>query len=773
MPKDVKTTVSIESQAKGFDKTTSATKKLGLSLERVGYSVEKGEKKSSAVLRRLDKTFKETSADMRKHIESVTDKFEELDTINPKEAKNKIIELKDYVSDLEKEQIAIVQTMSQIGDKGSTVYKGLKEHLRGVNETIHATNSEMKLLQDRFEEVQKEEKKGGIKGLVGGALVGGAAMYGYSKGRTMGGAVFGGVGGLQQAAGAIPIVGQVLAGQVGSLIQYAQQNIQFQKAQLEAAPYLTDIAGTELLQERQRTYNAIVKRERDLNKSKKDLADKSASDLEDISKREIKATTETINTREANATAIKEEDPWYTRLGKFLGKLQQASDVGQAGLVKEITRPEKLDKKLVAEARKSFALEREAINTEATKQLESLSLRGSKLATAKQGARATLAETPTGIEGLYSAGVRYMGLNKEEITRVFTQLLQVGGGYGTEAQEQGLRNRAFAAQTAFGIDMQTSGAFLRGGRRGGLVGGRGAAGKEFENAISTGLLMGLQGSELTQYMQDIAQGIMQFQQTGIEINYRSIASLATDIAQAGITGTRSLEMAKSMTQYTQGIGSKGITGAMDIFLLRELGGYRGGGTEEFRKARSKLERLEFGVAGGGVEDVTTSSSMMDTLRTFMSKVGGGQAVQTEMLQMVMQQMGVKGSVREFDWLANQLRGIQTPEMETTLAQEQKYQVSGLKSATALADKGLLSLAETTVSARAPSVKAMAAMQNKQIDTGGKFVGKMISLENAATNLTKAFETLAGPVMKKWVDVVEDVVDKLESNMDRLGDLMTF
>ena len=92
-------------------------------------------------------------------------------------------------------------------------------------------------------------------------------------------------------------------------------------------------------------------------------------------------------------------------------------------------------------------------------------------------------------------------------------------------------------------------------------------------------------------MQQTAQGIRQFETTGIPINTPSISALAGDIAGAGITGTRAARMAGGMAAGLQGIGQRGIQSGIDHLMLQLIGGFRWGcqrvpsGSESYGRVR--------------------------------------------------------------------------------------------------------------------------------------------------------------------------------------------
>jgi hypothetical protein len=356
-------------------------------------------------------------------------------------------------------------------------------------------------------------------------------------------------------------------------------------------------------------------------------------------------------------------------------------------------------------------------------------------------------------------GAKLLGMNKEETIRFLGSILQAGGGVATGEQAKGIRQTAFGAKTLFGVQGEVSGAFLKAGRRGGIVGGMGKADTALKQSINEGISLGLSGSEINQWLQQIASSIYQFQQTGIGINIDSISKLATDIGRAGLPITRAINMAQGITQYLQGIGSKGISSGADLMMLRELGGFRGGGVREYRKARSRLEELQFQAKGMGVEGIA-GSPISGALRRYMQNVGGDQAMKTELLQRLLQRWGVKGSVQQFDWLAMQLMGGPTTgDQGKAIADFAKEQQKGQRELLAISKMGGISgAAMKMVKDRAPNLRAQAEMQNKQIDIGGKAVSTMQAFERNALKVSSAFINLADGPLKTVHEAMSSLTD---------------
>lgn len=680
MPKNVKTNVIIEHQTKGSDKARRDN-------ERVNYSL----KKIKGGLTYLKKEYIETNKELKKLLQTFAQQNKQTDDQARKRQK----------------QGAFMQGLVQGGAPIPAMFL---------------------------------QRGPGMGRQMAGMAVGRTLGTGWNMGRAGIGGSFTGVQGLQQFLGSIPLVGGLLAAQVGRLQGYAKQGIGYQKTELGASPYLntfSELAGIQ--KNRQRAASA--------RKQMADNPDKSEFNFA----RKVMTTT----ARKDATIAVAENMPIAKTLSKgpaklvgdlfTKGPLAMAVEIGS-----DIARSKHTVKQLTKEATKQYKEAVEQYKEEKKVNTERLGSNTERLDSLKQIAKSAsqAARSASPVMGIAQAGLKYGGLNKQEAIQLFSEFMQSGGGVATGEQAKSMRGTSFAAKTLFGVQMGTSGAFLKGGRRGGIVGGMGNADQSFKDAINEGLMLGLSGSEINQWLQQIAQGINAFQQTGIPINVSSISQLATDISKSGIATTRGIAMSQGISQYIQGIGSRGITSGADIMMLRELGGFKGGGAAGFREARSRLESMQFGLQGKSATDISTGSPVGKALKRYMSSVGGDQATKAEMLQRLLQRWGVKGGVKEFDWLSSSLMGGRMGEDQALGASKfLSEQKAGMEEIGAIAKAGgLTGAASTAVSARAPNVRKMASIQNQQIDLGNKFAGTMQQLEQNALNVTKKFHALSGDAL---------------------------
>lgn len=634
---------------------------------------------------------------------------------------------------------------------------GLKRDYKDATREIDKLSKAIEKQNDAISKnMEKQQKRGAfVQGLAQGGFS--PAMFlqrgpgmpqqmaGMAIGRTFrtgmagAGGAFTGVQGLQQFLGSIPGVGGFLSGQIGKLAGYAEQNINYQRTKLGASPYLSTFS--ELLKER-------VARPKQLEGTIPEGIKTREEALSQLyARREMK--TAQLR-RKAMDSAQSRIDQRKAKEGILDTIYSSVSGEGIKQDLKIILEENKKADKQIIEYKKKSAKEYKDILKQYsdTKKSNEEAIRQSKKSSYKDP-----------LSNLGGEGARLLGMNKEDTTRFLMEIIQAGGGVATGEQAKGIRKTAFAAKTLFGVQGGVSGAFLKAGRRGGLVGGTGNADNAFKQAINEGISLGLSGSEINQYLQQIAMGISQFQQTGIGINTDSISKLASDIARSGLPVTRALNIAQGITQYLQGIGSKGITSGADIMMLRELGGFKGGGVGEYRKARGTLEQLQFQAQGMGVEGIA-GSPISGALQQYMQSVGGDQATKTEMLQRLLQRWGVKASVQQFDWLANTLMGgAAGGEQGKAINEYMKEQQSGAKELRRISKVGgLTEAAALTVSTRAPNLKAQVMMQNKQIDIGGKAAVTMQAFEQNALKVSGAFIKLADGPLKTVYEAMSSLTE---------------
>jgi hypothetical protein len=792
--KDIRTNLIVSAEAKGFDPTRQQMGKLS----------EEAVKGLAGQAKGFDEA-RNSSLTYGKALERIN-------KLDFREVQKQIGGLEKNLSELAKQQMAVTEAMSSIDDKASPAYKNLEDNLKSIQDESKSTEREIKSLTNAFKEQAKEAEKASkakgafIQGLAQGGLpfpapflqrgpgmgrqvagmAVGKALTGGARGAgAMGGAMFGGVQGMAQAIGAIPIVGGPLAGQFQAAAQYAQQNIQWQRTKLEAAPYIESFGG---MMERRRSMAARSSPYRKALQEKENIWARYEQKQEMANEYRI-AIREKQDKARMEATLEEARKKGIVSYGaEYVSQKAGGVEAGIADFANKVGEGIKslwTGKGTVG----TLALEERERGIEKAKLLRGGTLEGSELSIkelykklknqekviadykddvleADKKYRRVEKETEkkygTGpFRDIGRMGLQLMGVAKPEATQAARAMLATGGGYADQVADQGIIGAGFAAKTRFQIGLETSGAFLGAGRRGGAVGARGQGGVAFKEAIAEGLQLGLTGSELNRWMQETAQGIQQFQATGIEINTRSVSALAKDISGAGITGTRATTMARGITGGLQQIGQRGIQSGLDLYMLQTLGGYQGGGSTQYRASLMEIEKLAGTIKKEGVGGITGHSKISDAFKGIMQMAGGDTGGQEGMLQSALRSIGVTVSATETNWLARSLRGEEaTPEQLAAISSERTRQSEGRAELTAIEEAGgLEAAARKTVGTYAPGAKAQAALENQQIAVGGKMVGVVLKLEKMALRANTAFTTLAGPTMESVTSSLDQLASK--------------
>lgn len=644
----------------------------------------------------------------------------------------KIKGLRSRVSQLAKDQLGLGEAMAKVGDKSSAAFREMEDRLRALRQESRAAATEAGLLSAAFSREadaaqklahavkqaqqqatgdQKQAKGAFTQGLLqtvmpqaaGMFLDRGPGMRRQAMGQLAGGALrraaggvgsflstpFEGISGLQGAMSAIPGLGPIAAGQLGASASFAGSALSYQRNRLAMSPYIG--SGDEVAVARARSRLRKLG-PRPFMPEDKDIM--MSLPLEDYDNEAIEFQTR------RNAQHVPS---------------------GERGAYTPTREQQAYDKKLAAR--------REAV------------------------ARARN-DPAFAIGGM---GMNLAGLNRQESLSFAGQLFQSGGGTygkglpGEAGQHRRMTAAALSAQTMFGVDAGTSGAFLQAGRRGGLVGAGGRGADAMVEAIQDAFEQGLDDAEIGPYLQQMAQGIRNWEQTGISVNRDSLKALGVEINAAGIAGTRAAQMAGGASQYTQGIGQRGIQGGMDLLLLQQLGGFKGEGAEDYERAVMRLEQGDF--APGGMNNLIKMLPQMgggargggaSFLRRKLSPIMGPMSLlETKAL---MQREGVDTGISPAEFKAG---GID-------LDRENDRSVRGFrKSDKVQSVEDLMAQASRRVADLAPNLAKQAAIQNQQLEVGSRILKTVQSLESTTTTVNEAFLNLAGPTITKVSLAMED------------------
>lgn len=341
-------------------------------------------------------------------------------------------------------------------------------------------------------------------------------------------------------------------------------------------------------------------------------------------------------------------------------------------------------------------------------------------------------------------GVRY-GLDEIALTGAAGQLLGARGGYLGQAQEGGGLRAALAAQGRFGVDYGTSGQLLRGMRTGALS-GQGPEGDQLARLIGRARGMGLEGSEVSEYLSQIAAGIQQFAATGIPIATDAQEGIARKLIDTGMSNSVAAARASNLASSIQGRAQQGLPGsAVDFAALVHLGGYQGGGSESALSARARLARGEF--APGGMEQMT---------RLFAQQLGTGPQGRAYGVEMGYRQLGLQLNPDEAAALEAQSAGrTLSPEQQARIEAAQTRLRARFGSADELDAEAQQSIGGGT--------RRQAEIRNKRIATGQTSMQAVQDFETRAAGTTQAFSHL--------IDKLRVLNPLLDTLADGFGDMV--
>jgi hypothetical protein len=300
--------------------------------------------------------------------------------------------------------------------------------------------------------------------------------------------------------------------------------------------------------------------------------------------------------------------------------------------------------------------------------------------------------------------------------------------------------------------------------------------------------LGLEGSEINEYLQQIAAGINEWKVTGIPFNQGSLQDMADRLGALGMAGPRAMRVAGGLIQAARGVARGGPQDVGQLMMLQTLGGLQPGraSMDDIEDALIRLEKAQF----GGEE--------MDKLIRSLFMAGGGGAEGRRVAYGLLQRLGVQVSRAELRMLGGLQAGQLTPEMAAEMAETP----GGLRRAVEfmgggeetrerlremLAEAGVeitpkemrRRLEEAAVAPEAaarfrtpealtrvaaavvpPELKRQATLVNKQITTGFKLIGAMQNLENTAQTITKEIAARVGPILEKLTGSLDGLTTEI-------------
>jgi hypothetical protein len=318
---------------------------------------------------------------------------------------------------------------------------------------------------------------------------------------------------------------------------------------------------------------------------------------------------------------------------------------------------------------------------------------------------------------------------------------QVGGRYN-----QGQFEQAFAAETQFGVDQSTSAQLFRQQRA-----GRGGTTKDATNmlakAIGAATAQGLEGSEIGEYLDTIAQVQSQAEQKGLKIDTETFTGLGVALSRGlGLEGPQAGRIAGNITSMAQNVVTQGAKGPMDIQMLRAAGFDPEKGN--FLETRRKL--------AGGMD----ASSTFDLLESLVG--GEGDALKRGY---TLERSGLGLGTEQAIALQEKLKLGKGAFMES-MAGAGTGSASDLLAGMAMTDK---SGKATTLGMLTGGIRGQNAVQDQLVAAGGAAAGNVQALQQQAAAMATTMATSLKPFMDPITKNMVQLSKGLESLLRMVGE----
>jgi len=548
---------------------------------------------------------------------------------------------------LEREFNNTVKTVTRLtaelqkASKGTAAYKALRDELKRASQEAQQLQRTLGLIEQISTKQERDSKRRaneGRRSFAGGLMQGlGVAQYmpaepGMAKraaGVMLGGAMrrgagmatapflLPGMGGISQAMTGIPIVGPGMAGALNTAAGAYQTAVGFDRARWQALSFMGPNWGTT----------------KKLGPSSEQKADLLAAQSKDKEAQEafIQAQRNT-NLAEQNLrlAQMKRIDPSRLTKGQrgmlrsqnALQKIQELTGgapgaysvaAGAGAPSVEATRIGGA-KRWVGQARD----EQQEARDNAEEAARQLSEAKSRAGRSRFGVQAGLPGAGAGVE---------FGLGPTQMMGMFTEFMRARGGVYDQGG-QGQFREAMAAAARAGVGMQQAGGFARmGGAGGGGTGGTGLA-----EVLQSAFAEGLNGSQVTEYLQTLVQLGQQAERTGVKIDPQAFTRSSALFSRAGFEGLQAQRVTGGMNQAAMKLSGQGVAGPMDVLMARAAGFDPSQGPEGYARAMNKL-------SGGMTPEVL--NGLLGSLTTGIQGSDFGPEMQSLMLRRAMQKMGVQ------------------------------------------------------------------------------------------------------------------------------------
>ena len=357
---------------------------------------------------------------------------------------------------------------------------------------------------------------------------------------------------------------------------------------------------------------------------------------------------------------------------------------------------------------------------------------------------------PFDVAGLTAAGLPF-GVKPQQALQTAAVLSQaMGAPAGAADLEQ-----ALGLRQTFGLGAGQIGSFRRSARRTSFGGE--AQGSQLTMSIAAALRLGLETSEISDYLQEQTGYLKSLESQGIQVVLPEMLAVQealagnedTGVGGIGIRGFRAQAITQGFAQGAMRVGQRGLQSAGDVRLMRAMGYTGTGGPEEY--ARVLMEMQNPGLA---------ARALPGYLQSFTRGMDPGSDFTALAVQRAMSAMGVQVGPAEAKQLA-----AGAPEM---MAKVQASMAATATNSSLQAQGDRFNMAgRDLASATGGTIVQQAAIEQQRIDSGRKVAQAMVELESTTVNLANMFGNTLGPKVEEAAMMLErltNVGDQLTNNL---------
>lgn len=716
MANEVRTNVVIEGKAKGLDRLAAVSKTLDAGVRS---------------LLGMKKTASESEAGMRKY-------------------QKEMAGLEDRLKGVAREQLNVLKAMKGL-DKASKDYEGLTKQLKSMEQEERQLARQVQLTtraySDQARAVEDAKRRAGsfTQGLLQGAggtdfIQRGPGMFRQAAGaaigragrRFAGGALsapFTGMEGITQGLSALP-GGGLVAGQIQAAMGLAGNTLASKQAQMDLAPFLGVGGGSARamsLGEIERQAGLAGAAARGGAVSGAELSVRARKYREDA----IQAKASQV----AGSTTFSESEGQRLR--------RERLEVRMGGAAQDVSRERAAREVALGAVEGVGAFMAPALRDILSERATAAA--GGRRAELESGRRKELARAQAAFESPLTAGTGF-GFDKTEMMQMAGQLGQISGGKVLQEESgRAMIPAAAAAQRAYGVGADVSGAYLMAQRRGGIVGGPAGA-QGLTRGISEAFKIGFSDSEMSEYMQQMAEGIMAWKTTGISLDTGSVTEMAQSIARTGVGGVQGARIAQGLQAAGRSmVAGGGPQSSAQMALFQDLFGFKGGSLADLKDAMMRAQ-----------EGSLQSDGFDKMMERFTKAAGGDAAGGTLVASNVLQSLGASVSIRDLDMMMKQSRIKKgSGEELTPLEREQVARTTAeLEKAAGAAPKSQADIDRAARAVTPGAISRQKGLTNQELAAGGALIPAVQDLSQQAVTMAKTVGTFSPEIQKLTTGVMD-------------------